>query len=195
MKINFDLSNDSNLVDQHPFLKIIEQQKKMSILNSKLEKSKLMPDLSIGYYNMTMKGSGADNKFYNSSTRFQSVQVEVGIPLFFGSHKAKINASKINQHISENTYLLERNNLQLGYKSVMGQYQTNLETVNYFEKTALKNASLIFETANKQFINGELNYLEWVMLTNQAISIQSNYLDAVKNLNETIIQINYLITK
>jgi cobalt-zinc-cadmium resistance protein CzcA len=195
VKINFDLSNDSNLVNQHPFLKIIEQQKKMSILNSKLEKSKLMPDLSIGYYNMTMKGAGADNKYYNSSTRFQSVQVEVGIPLFFGSHKAKINASKINQHISENTYLLERNNLQLGYKSVMGQYQTNLETVNYFEKTALKNASLIFETANKQFINGELNYLEWVMLTNQAISIQSNYLDAVKNLNETIIQINYLITK
>jgi cobalt-zinc-cadmium resistance protein CzcA len=195
VKINFDLSNDSNLVNQHPFLKIIEQQKKMSILNSKLEKSKLMPDLSIGYYNMTMKGSGADNKFYNSPTRFQSVQVGVGIPLFFGSHKAKINASKINQHISENDYVIERNNLQLGYKSVIGQYQTNLETVNYFEKTALKNAKLIFETANKQFLNGELNYLEWVMLTNQAIGIQSNYLDAVKNLNETIIQINYLITK
>jgi cobalt-zinc-cadmium resistance protein CzcA len=85
--------------------------------------------------------------------------------------------------------------LQLGYKSVMGQYLTNLETLRYFENTALKNASIIFETANKQFINGELNYLEWVMLTNQAISIQSNYLDAVKNLNESIIQINYLITK
>lgn len=195
VKIDFNLTNDSNLVNQHPFLKIIEQQKKMSLLNSKLEKSKLMPDLSIGYYNMTMNGAGADNKYYNSSTRFQSVQVGLGIPLFFGSHKAKINASKINQHISENDYVIERNNLQLGYKSVIGQYQTNLETVNYFEKTALKNAKLIFETANKQFLNGELNYLEWVMLTNQAIGIQSNYLDAVKNLNETIIQINYLITK
>jgi cobalt-zinc-cadmium resistance protein CzcA len=195
VKIDFNLTNDSNLVNQHPFLKIIEQQKKMSVLNSKLEKSKLMPDLSIGYYNMTMNGAGADNNYYNSSTRFQSVQVGLGIPLFFGSHRAKINASKINQYISENDYVIERNNLQLGYKSVIGQYQTNLETVNYFEKTALKNAKLIFETANKQFLNGELNYLEWVMLTNQAIGIQSNYLDAVKNLNETIIQINYLITK
>ena len=195
VKIDFNLTNDSNLVYQHPFLKIIEQQKKMSLLNTKLEKSKLMPDLSIGYYNMTMNGAGADNNYYNSSTRFQSVQVGLGIPLFFGSHRAKINASKINQHISENEYVIERNNLQLGYKSVIGQYQTNLETVNYFEKTALKNAKLIFETANKQFLNGELNYLEWVMLTNQAIGIQSNYLDAVKNLNETIIQINYLITK
>lgn len=194
-KIDFNLTNDSNLVNQHPFLKIIEQQKKMSVLNSKLEKSKLIPDLSIGYYNMTMNGAGADNNYYNSSTRFQSVQVGLGIPLFFGSQRAKINASKINQHISENEYVIERNNLQLGYKSVIGQYQTNLETINYFEKTALKNAKLIFETANKQFLNGELNYLEWVMLTNQAIGIQSNYLDAVKNLNETIIQINYLITK
>ena len=67
--------------------------------------------------------------------------------------------------------------------------------MNYFEKTALKNASVIFETSNKQFVNGEINYLEWVMLTNQAISIQSEYVDAIKNLNETIIQINYLNNK
>ena len=53
---------------------------------------------------------------------------------------------------------------------------------------------LILETANKQFINGEINYLDWVMLTNQAINIQSNYLDAIKNLNESIIQINYFLT-
>jgi hypothetical protein len=33
------------------------------------------------------------------------------------------------------------------------------------------------------------------MLTNQAINLQSNYMDAVKSYNETIIQINYLITK
>jgi cobalt-zinc-cadmium resistance protein CzcA len=87
------------------------------------------------------------------------------------------------------------NLLQSQFNAAIRQYQSNLATVNYFENTALKNASLISETANKQFNNGELNYLEWVMLTNQAISIRSNYLDAVKNLNETTIQINYLISK
>ena len=194
-KLELAISLDSSVIIQHPFLKIMEQQKKISHINRKLEKSKLLPDLSIGYYNMTMKGSGADNIVYNSSTRFQSVQLGVGIPLFFGSQKAKINASKINQTISENSYLQEKNLLQNQYQSILNQHQTNLVTVNYYETTALKNAQLIFETANKQFVNGEINYLEWVMLTNQAINIQSNYLDAVKNLNETIIQINYLITK
>jgi cobalt-zinc-cadmium resistance protein CzcA len=189
------VSTDKSLLNQHPSLKIIEQQKKTSLINQKLEKSRLMPDLNFGYYNMTMKGTGSDNVTYNSNTRFQSLQFGLGIPLFFGAQKAKINSSKINQTISENNYLQEMNLLQSQFNAAIRQYQSNLATVNYFENTALKNASLISETANKQFNNGELNYLEWVMLTNQAISIRSNYLDAVKNLNETTIQINYLISK
>ena len=78
---------------------------------------------------------------------------------------------------------------------LLSKHQSNLETINYFESTALKNAKLISATANKQFLNGDINYLEFVMLTNQAISIQSNYLDAIKNFNETIIKINFLTTK
>lgn len=194
-KFTLELSIDKSLLNQHPALKIIEQQKKTSVINQKLEKSRLMPDLNFGYNNMTMKGTGSDNITYNLNSRFQSVQVGVGIPLFFGAQKAKINASKINQTITENNYLQEMNFLQSQFNSAIRQYQSNLATVNYFESIALKNALLISETASKQFVNGELNYLEWVMLTNQAISIRSNYLDAVKNLNETSIQINYLISK
>jgi len=194
-KLNLEVSSDSSLINQHPLLKMMEQQKKIATINRKLEKSKLLPDFSIGYNNMTMKGSGSDNKTYNYSTRFQSVQVGLGIPLFFGAQKAKINASKVNQSITENSYLIEKNLLQNQFQSILSQYTTNLETVAYYETTALKNAKLINGTADKQFINGEINYLDWVMLTNQAINIESNYLDAVKNLNETIIQINYLITK
>jgi len=194
-KLNLEVSSDSSLINQHPLLKMMEQQKKIALINRKLEKSKLFPDFSLGYNNMTMKGTGSDNKTYNYSTRFQSVQVGLGIPLFFGAQKAKISASKVNQSISENSYLIEKNLLQNQFQTILRQYQTNLETVTYYETTALKNAKLINVTADKQFINGEINYLDWVMLTNQAINIESNYLDAVKNLNETIIQINYLLSK
>ncbi len=194
-KLELALSLDSSVVNQHPYLKIIEQQKKISGINRKLERSKFLPDINLGYNNMTMKGTGSDNITYNYSSRFQSVQVGLGIPLFFGSQKAKLNASIINQNISDNNYLLEKNAFKNQYQALLNKYQTQSETVKYYENTALNNAKLISETADKQFINGEINYLDWVMLTNQAISIQSNYLDAIKNLNETIIQINYLITK
>ncbi|MFN8117005.1 MAG: CusA/CzcA family heavy metal efflux RND transporter [Bacteroidia bacterium] len=194
-KLELAISLDSSVVNQHPYLKIIEQQKKISGINRKLERSKFLPDINLGYNNMTMKGTGSDNITYDYSNRFQSIQIGLGIPLFFDSQKAKLNASKINQNISDNNYLLEKNALKNQYQALLNRYQTQSETVKYYENSALNNAKLISETADKQFINGDINYLDWVMLTNQAISIQSNYLDAIKNLNETIIQINYLITK
>ncbi|MBI3518563.1 MAG: TolC family protein [Bacteroidetes bacterium] len=143
-KLSVEINLDSSVVTQHPFLKMIEQQKKISGINRKLEKSRLLPDLNIGYYNMTMRGSGADNVVYTTSARFQSVQLGVGVPLFFGAQKAKINASKITQIISENSYLQEKNFLQNQYQSVLSQYEANASAVKYYETTALKNADQLF---------------------------------------------------
>ncbi|MGZ4080530.1 MAG: CusA/CzcA family heavy metal efflux RND transporter, partial [Bacteroidia bacterium] len=194
-KLAPDLIADSSLIGQHPSLKVMEQQKRIAYLNRKLERSKLFPDLQVGYYNMTMKGFGADNVLYNYGTRFQSVQVGVGIPLFFSAQKSKIEAGKIQQSIAENSYIQESGILHTQFKSALKQYEASLATTNYYELTALKNARLISETAHKQFASGDISYLEWVVLTNQSISIQSDYLDALKNQNEIVIELNYLLSK
>lgn len=186
---------DTAGVNGHPLLSVLKQQKVAASANTQLEKSKLLPDLTIGYSNMSMKGMGADNVLYGSSSRFSTAIVGVGIPLFSSSQKAKINASKAYERISENNYQQQSQVLETQYRSLLVQYQTNLQAVNYYEKTALPNAGLIIQTANKQFANGDINYLEWVMLTNQSTTIQSSYLDALKALNESIIAINYLLSK
>ena len=77
----------------------------------------------------------------------------------------------------------------------MNQSQKFLQTVSYYENKALKEAGLLEKTANAQFMQGEINYLEWMLLQNQAIVIKSNYLEAVKSLNESIIQLNYMRNK
>ena len=64
--------------------------------------------------------------------------------------------------------------------------------VDYYETLALKNANTIINTAKRQLLNGEINYIEFVLLTNQAIAIQNEYINVVKNLNESIINLNYL---
>ena len=194
-KMDLVTGGDSTMLFQNPTLLLFEQQKKISVLSQKLERSKLLPDINVGYYNMTMRGTGSDNKLYSSATRFQALQVGVGIPLFFGAQRAKITAAKINQNIAENSYTQELHRLQMEYKSLIDQYQSNQSIIAYYESTALKNAALIFETANKQFNSGDINYLEWVMLTNQATSIQSAYLDALKKNNESIIQLNFTTAK
>ena len=164
-------------------------------MNTKLEKSRLLPELNFAYNNMSMQGSGADDKLYNSSTRFQSAQIGIGIPLFYRSQKARIIASRVNQRLYENSYQAGEQLLKTEYAKAVRQYSNALRTLNYYETASLKNATLISSVANQQFANGDINYLEWVMLTNQAISIRNDYLIAVSNYNESVIRLNFYITK
>jgi len=189
------LTTDSLAIANHPLLKMFQQQNKIAQAQTAVEKAKLLPDLSLGYFNNSFRGTGADNKTYTASNRFNSVQVGVAIPIFTKGQKARITAATLQENIYEKQYETEILHLQNQYQQLLSQYNSNVEIVNYFENTELKNASVIIQTANKQFVNGEINYLDFVMLTNQAIAIQSNYVEAVKALNESIININFITSK
>lgn len=194
-KMGLSASGDTSLIAQHPLLQLLEQQKIAASAATKLEKSKLLPELSIAYYNMSMRGTGADDQTYDASKRFSSAQLGIGIPLFSGAQKAQINAAKIKEAIAENDYEVQAQSMQTRLETAFAQYRNNLKTVSYFEQSALPNSRLISRTANQQFASGEINYLDWVMLSNQAAGIESNYLDALKALNESIIEIHYLTSK
>jgi heavy metal efflux system protein len=186
---------DTSALQQHPYIKQLQQQEQITLAKVQLEKSKLLPDLLLGYNTMTIKGTGADGETYSGSKRFHSVQAGIGIPLFIRGQKASVAASKINVQLAQNNYAQGIQLMQANYQQALGQYNKNLRTVNYYETDALKNAEVIIQTANIQFKNGEINYLDWVLLTNNAISIQSGYIDAVRNLNQIIIEINSFIVK
>ncbi len=194
-KISFVATLDTTAITKHPQLQVLQQQKNIMLVNTKLEKSRLLPNLNLGYSNQSIQGNGADNILYPSSARFNSFQFGIGVPIFFGSQKAKISSSKTLELISENNYQIGLQTLKSEYQTAFKQYQTQSATVKYFETTALQNANTITKTATQQFTNGDINYLDWTMLINNATAIKSNYADAVKQLNQTIIQLNYLTNK
>lgn len=182
---------DTSVVREHPAVKLLQQQERISLAKWRLEKTKFTPDLIASYNNMSMKGTGADDVYYTSSSRFQSFQVGIGIPLFFGAQSAHSKAQEAGWHWSKANYQQGVQELQANYRHSLLNYQKQKETVAYFEKTALKNAAVVLRTADAQFRNGSINYLEWVILMNQAIAIESEYLDAVRKLNTSAIELNY----
>ena len=173
-------------------LKQLEQEK--NIQNAKLlaEKAKLSPSLNLGVNSMTMKGNGADEKYYNATHRFQSGFVGVGIPVFNSAQKSVIEAQKVNQLIAENNYQLGLINLKNQYLQNLRQFQKLNDEISYYQKTGLQNSESILKTANNQYFNGEINYLEWTLLVTQAFEIQNKYIDSLKETNDKIIEINSL---
>lgn len=179
----------------HPKMRWLDQQKQVAVLNMKLEKSRFLPTLSLAYNNMTMRGTGADNQLYGSSARFQSAQIGLGVPLFFGSQNAKLRAAKAAQLISDNNYNAGLQQLKVEYQSTLAAYKTKLLVFNYLKANVVISLPLLAQITSKQFESGSINYMEWVLLTHQSISIQSEYIETIRSLNETIIQLNYLQSK
>ena len=193
---NYGILNLENLNAEYAgnplILKQLEQEK--NIQNAKLlaEKAKLSPSLNLGVNSMTMKGNGADEKYYNATHRFQSGFVGVGIPVFNSAQKSVIEAQKVNQLIAENNYQLGLINLKNQYLQNLRQFQKLNDEISYYQKTGLQNSESILKTANNQYFNGEINYLEWTLLVTQAFEIQNKYIDRLKETNDKIIEINSL---
>ncbi|MDI9311273.1 MAG: CusA/CzcA family heavy metal efflux RND transporter [Limnohabitans sp.] len=192
LKLNYLPEKATNSIENHPSIKVLEQQKKANEALTKVEKSKLLPSINLGYGNGTFIGNGADNMIYNASNRFHAVQFGLGIPLLGGSQKARVEASKVNQQIAETELEFQKSKIKNELNSILKEYQSNLEKIKYFESVANPNSKKIEQTATKQFVNGEINYLDWVLLINQSVEIQNNYIDTIHQLNQNTIQLNYL---
>lgn len=53
----------------------------------------------------------------------------------------------------------------------------------------------ISHAAEKQYSTGEIDFLQWVTLQNEAISIQNNYLDMLNELHSIVSHIQYILAQ
>jgi len=181
-----------NSLISHPNLSYIDQQRKLNQAVINLEKAKLLPELNFGLASMTMKGTGSDDVTYDRWKRFQSFDIGVGIPLFRKSQHARIAASELYSKVIDQEYDAEKQKLENAFQSLMYQLKSSNDQVVTFESTVLPNANIIVSTATNQFNNGEINYLDWVLLVKQSLDMRNNYVELVKARNEIIAQLSYL---
>ena len=191
-KVNLVNNLDKRLLlNELPSIKFLDTERKIALAQLKLEKSKCLPGINLGYVSGTMYGFGADNNFYTHASRFNAGQVGVKIPIF-SKQGQNIKLAKINTMIVNSQSDADQIRIQNEIDALFKQFETQSQIINDLENIALPNAKIIFETAQKQFVNGEIDYLEWAILINQSISIQSDYQDALMKYNQLAIQINNL---
>ncbi|MGV3545864.1 MAG: CusA/CzcA family heavy metal efflux RND transporter, partial [Pedobacter sp.] len=182
---------DTLVWSNHPLIKLQQQEEKAALANTKVEQAKLLPEFNVGYNNTTLR----DDVNFTQSDRFQSFQLGLSIPLFGGSQRNKVKSAKTYQALRKSETDNVSKQISTNLKSAYSQYQQQLLLVESLEKDGLKTAREITSTLNKQLKNGEINYLEWTMLNNQAIGIKESYFDAIQQLNKNITELNYLLAQ
>lgn len=182
-------------VEVHPLVKLQEQNINVERSGLAFERSRLLPEVNLGYYNLSFRGVASDNNIYNAHDRFSAIQLIVGLPLFYGAQKARINAAKIQVMMAENELQLAKIRIENETKALLMQHENLLAIIDQFEKSQLPSAKLIAQTATAKFIIGDISYGEWLVLHIQTVEIRSNYLDAIERLNENTISLNYMFSK
>jgi cobalt-zinc-cadmium resistance protein CzcA len=191
---NTMLLPDTLLSSTHPALQYWKQQQQLATAATAMERSRLLPDITLAYNIMSMKGTGADNKVYSGAPRFQAVQIGLGIPIFTAGQKARVEAARINETIVANDYDWKFKKLENAFQQAYAQYRKFEQSALYYEQEGLQNAETITTTANQQFLNGAINFLEWVLLINQAITLHNDYIEALKNRNLALAELIFYTT-
>jgi cobalt-zinc-cadmium resistance protein CzcA len=191
-------SFDTTLIANNPSLKVLYQQSVIAEQNKKLETASTLPDFNVGYFNQSLIGvqniNGADVNF-DGSKRFQGFNVGISIPITFFSNASKIKSLDYKQQAlqkeADNGKLILQNQLQNAFQ----QYNQNLSQYNYYKSTALPNAEIIISTAKVGFKSGDIGYIEYLQALQTATDVQLNYLQSINLINQSIVNINFLINK
>jgi heavy metal efflux system protein len=195
LSANTTLNISPNDVETHPLLAIWNQKRNESVASLRLEKSKLWPDLNAGFNTMSMIGTGSDNITYDNKIRFNSGQVSVGLPLFIGSRRSKIKSIKTGIAIAQNELNREEMELNNRMQKMITQFQNQLESLEWIKKNIIAEAKKIQEKALQKYTLGEINFTEYILLYNQVFTAELSYLNSIREINQTTIEINYLINK
>jgi len=190
---------DTALMSAHPMVQYWDGQNRLIQAQSAVDRSRMSPEFSLGYSNLSLIGwqteDGVNQKYYSASDRFNIYQFSMGLPLFNGATRSRIKAAQISTDVNriekENAYRHISGQLKIGQE----EYLKNVETVNYYTETGLIQADLIIKNAAKSFQAGDLSYMEWTMLMNQAVQIKLSYLDALQALRKTKAELIYLTGK
>ena len=191
--VDIDLVSKSN-----PSVGFAQQQVEVSHFESKLERSKMLPDLSIGYFSQTMQGVQEVNGIphtFGTGERFTGIQAGISIPLWFKPFTSKIKAAKFKEQVTQTNAELYTKTLKGNYRSLLGEYIKYNNSLNYYEKQAIPEADLIIEQATLSYKSGAMDYLDYVQNLTRGLSIKQNYLDALNNYNQIIISIDLITGK
>jgi len=158
----------------------------------------LMPDISAGYFIQSLTGNQEVNGqtvYYDSAPRFQGFSVGISLPIFAGSHVSKIQASKTNIEMQQKNADYLKLELSNHYQQQIQQLNTFQSLVDYYKNTALANAELITKNAGKAYQNGDVSYVEYVQALETGLAIRTNYINAIHNFNQTVINLQFLVNQ
>lgn len=186
---SINLSDTIN-IESHPSVLIAKENILYRLKKYQIEKTKILPDINLGYVNQTLTGFGYDNTYYLPSRRFQYIYAGIELPVFFSSYKNKIRAEKKLIQYAYEQYEWEKNLNTSQLQKLLNDFKTNKKIIEQYELNLLSNTDKIIYSSNLNYQKGNIGFLEWINYITQSIQTKNNYLYYIQQQNQIIFELN-----
>lgn len=163
---------------------ILQQQVVVSQQQLKAEKAELLPQINTGPLFGLEDAHGGRKR--------QGWRVSLSVPIWFNQNKARIRAAQTGVQFAEAQRRREIQDINRDYSTIVGQVLREQKSIQYYTSIANKQAADITTTALRLFGAGQMNYIETIRNIITAFQTRSNYLEAIRNFNQAIIELKYL---
>ncbi|WP_353130974.1 CusA/CzcA family heavy metal efflux RND transporter [Parapedobacter pyrenivorans] len=177
---------------------LLEKQAETDIHQKKLalERSRLLPTIRLGYGNMSIIGWHTDSRgnevYFDGGDRFSAVSVGLGIPVFAGAQRARIRATKVALQQASAAEDAMRKEIYNQLENLLTHSHQLHNRLLLYDKDMLPNQEQTLLAASRKLEAGEIDYLQWTLLTNQVFAARADYLETIQQLNQVIISIERL---
>jgi cobalt-zinc-cadmium resistance protein CzcA len=170
-------ADNSNLSNAH--LQYFRSMADEKMAEMKLEKSKFLPEFSVGYVLQKI----------SPSTGLSSWMVGVSVPLFFGAQASRVKQSKIGAYIADTEARDNEWRLRNKVEELQSRMKQEEQNINYFKTAALQEADALLQNAQVEFKESETDISQFVQSINSAYDIHRNYIETVYNYNIAVIEL------
>ncbi|RZJ20503.1 MAG: CusA/CzcA family heavy metal efflux RND transporter [Acinetobacter sp.] len=160
-----------------------------------IEKSKSLPDFSLGYSQQLIISGfnpAGISRTYSPGTRIAGFQIGVAVPIFNGAGRSRVRAEKIAIEVARSNYESQKSQVGLAYEQEQQHYLTFKKLVDYYTNCGIKLADEQSRIAQVSFNLGEIGYVEYIQHISGSVQTKLAYLEALSQLNQSAIQLQYL---
>jgi outer membrane protein TolC len=179
------LEADSQMVKQSVFNQYYEHTKLISWNEWKLEKNKALPGFAFGYMNQGAKDSEIPLRLRGGIT----------IPIWFWQYHASIRAAKIKIAVTDQQAKAQQQNLQSKIQQAKTEVVKTHLALKYYSEKGLQETEAIIAATQRMLDAGVSDYITYLRTLSEAYTMRLNAIEAIKNYNQSIINLNYLTGK
>ncbi len=150
-----------------------------------LQKQNYLPDINLGFFVGTNDGPG--------SKKYYGFDVGISVPVLFFGQNAKVQQANLQKRIIEENYKDYSKKLTAKINSLLAELKGYKNSIEYYETTGKKLSREILSNADAAYKKGEIDFLQYIQLTRNAVAIEMTYLSDLNKYNQTAIALNYLV--